>query len=198
VAQGGVVAVFEAAGFCAGGVDPDGTSISMGLNAKTVTGAKLNIQQIISNDIPFKDGEFDIVLSKSALEHVEDKKKYVSEAIRVLKPGGIFYIAYNCNRYFYLEHHSLLPIYKCINGRESAILKSFGFQPYWKITPQNYFEFRELLEDTGLKFKIIPGRTVISSSLLGRVLNKVISVALDVIMIRKFVCSGWVAVVYKD
>lgn len=37
---------------------------------------------------PFKDNEFDVVFSKDALCHTEDKFGVYSEMIRVLKPGG--------------------------------------------------------------------------------------------------------------
>lgn len=39
-------------------------------------------------DIPFKDGEFDIVLCMSVLEHLEIPSRAISEMKRVLKPGG--------------------------------------------------------------------------------------------------------------
>ncbi len=41
-----------------------------------------------AHDIPFKDGEFEVVLCTEVLEHVKDPKKVISELGRVLKPGG--------------------------------------------------------------------------------------------------------------
>lgn len=41
-------------------------------------------------EIPFKSDYFDIVYSTSVLEHVKDPERVISEAIRVLKPGGLF------------------------------------------------------------------------------------------------------------
>lgn len=40
--------------------------------------------------IPFEDNSFDFVYSKSVLEHVFNTDNFVSEALRVLKPGGCF------------------------------------------------------------------------------------------------------------
>jgi len=40
--------------------------------------------------IPFEDNHFDFVYSKSVLEHVFNTDNFVSEALRVLKPGGKF------------------------------------------------------------------------------------------------------------
>lgn len=195
---GGLVSVFQAAGYDAWGVDPDSVSIGMGKNAITERGHVANLLELNSTDLPFQNASFDLVLSKSVLEHVEDKRKYVSEAIRVLKPGGVFYIAYNCNKYFYLEHHSLLPMYKCLNGREAAIQQEFGFQPYWKITPQSFGEFKELLTETGYRFEIKPGRMIVGSSLFARVMNKIVSPLFSIIGLRKFLCSGWIGIIYKD
>lgn len=43
-------------------------------------------------DIPFPDGEFDVVLSRLVLHHLPDdlKRRGVAEMRRVLKPGGRF------------------------------------------------------------------------------------------------------------
>jgi len=38
--------------------------------------------------LPFKDGEFDVVLCVAILEHLEEPIKAISEMRRVLKPGG--------------------------------------------------------------------------------------------------------------
>jgi ubiquinone/menaquinone biosynthesis C-methylase UbiE len=43
--------------------------------------------------LPFIDGAFDLVFSKDALVHVEDKALTYREALRVLKPGGVFVAA---------------------------------------------------------------------------------------------------------
>jgi SAM-dependent methyltransferase len=41
-----------------------------------------------NSEIEIESNTFDIVLSTQVLEHVEDPVKYLSEAFRVLKPGG--------------------------------------------------------------------------------------------------------------
>lgn len=42
--------------------------------------------------LPFRNNTFDNVVSGDVLEHVKDKQKYLEEAYRVLKPGGIFVV----------------------------------------------------------------------------------------------------------
>lgn len=41
--------------------------------------------------LPFDDGMFDLVLSGGLLEHFPDPTRVLSEMVRVLRPGGIFY-----------------------------------------------------------------------------------------------------------
>ena len=42
------------------------------------------------DSLPFDDNTFDFVYSKSVLEHVFNTDNFVSESLRVLKPGGVF------------------------------------------------------------------------------------------------------------
>ena len=51
----------------------------------------INIQRF-SEDLPFKDNKFDFVYCYTVLEHVANVKKSISEMIRVLQPGGGFYL----------------------------------------------------------------------------------------------------------
>ena len=44
---------------------------------------------IESEPFPFKENSFDFVFSKSVLEHVSNADNFLSETIRVLKPGGL-------------------------------------------------------------------------------------------------------------
>lgn len=42
--------------------------------------------------IPFADGQFDVVVALDLIEHIEDDQKFVDEAWRVLRPGGILFL----------------------------------------------------------------------------------------------------------
>jgi SAM-dependent methyltransferase len=43
-------------------------------------------------DMPFPDGEFDVCVCMSVLEHVPDPARAISELSRVLKPGGMIWV----------------------------------------------------------------------------------------------------------
>jgi len=52
-----------------------------------------SIRQAKSEQIPFGDGYFDILTACMAYHHFSDKAGFAREASRVLKPGGVLYIA---------------------------------------------------------------------------------------------------------
>jgi len=43
--------------------------------------------------LPFPDQSFDAAISVSVLEHVTGPVNFLSEVLRVMKPGGVFYLA---------------------------------------------------------------------------------------------------------
>lgn len=45
---------------------------------------------IETEPIPYPENYFDFIYSKSVLEHVRNTDNFLSEALRVLKPGGVF------------------------------------------------------------------------------------------------------------
>lgn len=49
-------------------------------------------------DMKFEDNTFDMVWACESGEHMPDKKKYVEEMARVLKPGGVMVMATWCSR----------------------------------------------------------------------------------------------------
>ncbi|HVZ51723.1 MAG TPA: class I SAM-dependent methyltransferase [Pseudolabrys sp.] len=52
--------------------------------------------------LPFADASFDIVVSDGVIHHTPNPYRAFSENVRVLKPGGAFYLGvYNRQRYYY-------------------------------------------------------------------------------------------------
>ena len=70
--------------------------------AGNVADAPLNLSQ--SEQLPYSDGSFDLVLSHEVLEHVQDDRRAASEIVRVLRVGGRAVI-FVPNRLFPFETH---------------------------------------------------------------------------------------------
>ncbi len=59
--------------------------------------AKENYRDVVfvtgdANDLKFEDADFDAVVAIEMIEHLEDPRKYIAEAARVLRPGGSLFI----------------------------------------------------------------------------------------------------------
>jgi len=65
-----------------------------------------NISQAPAEVLPFPDGRFDLVLLHEVLEHVDDDRRAVAEACRVLGPGGHLVI-FAPNRWYPFETHGV-------------------------------------------------------------------------------------------
>ena len=100
--------------------------------------------------LPFSDNSFDIIYSKSFVEHLYYPEKYFAEAYRILKPGGILLTLvpdWESNfRIFFddFSHRtpftivSLNDIYK-IHGFQGVDVKKFRQLPLlWKYPLLNY------------------------------------------------------------
>ncbi|SMF51769.1 glycine/sarcosine N-methyltransferase [Tistlia consotensis] len=108
---------------------------------------KLNDQVTVVHgtfeDIPERDGSFDVVWSQDAILHSGDREKVFQEALRVLKPGGSFIFtdpmqADDC------PEGVLQPVYDRIH------LESLGsFGSYRETAEKLGFETVELVELTG-------------------------------------------------
>jgi 2-polyprenyl-3-methyl-5-hydroxy-6-metoxy-1,4-benzoquinol methylase len=51
-----------------------------------------------AESLPFEAGSFDVVAATDVIEHVEDPDRFVAETARVLRPGGLLFLA-TPNRY---------------------------------------------------------------------------------------------------
>jgi SAM-dependent methyltransferase len=88
-------------------------------------------------NLPFRDGSFDLVMMNQVIEHVSDQAAVIQEAARVLRPGGVLYVA--CPNYLrcYEPHYKifwlpLLPkslgrLYLRLRGRSSVMLDQISY-----------------------------------------------------------------------
>jgi 2-polyprenyl-6-hydroxyphenyl methylase/3-demethylubiquinone-9 3-methyltransferase len=89
---GGLMAEEVAAlGFRVTGIDPSGPSISTARRHAAGSGAAVQYLQGAAESLPFAEASFDLVCCCDVLEHVADVDRCLSEAARVLKPGGVYF-----------------------------------------------------------------------------------------------------------
>ncbi len=63
----------------------------------------------VGTTLPFADGTFDVIVSNHVIEHVPDASIHVREIHRVLRPGGVAYVA-TPNRWWPWEFHARMPL----------------------------------------------------------------------------------------
>ena len=151
---GGIIVACENHNIKAIGIDIDKDAIAI---ARQRVKNPENILIADGENLPFKNNSFDIVTSIVTIEHVQNPRKYLSEAFRVLKNNGVF-IIYAPNYLFPWEGHYktiwfpyLLPytkfilrLYLILKNKNTEFLNAINF----KITP-GYL--KKLLKVTGFK-----------------------------------------------
>lgn len=65
-----------------------------------------SIVQAAGERLPFPESSFDLVISHEVIEHVEDDRKTIQEAVRALRPGGRL-ILFCPNRGYPFETHGM-------------------------------------------------------------------------------------------
>lgn len=112
------------------------------LDKVDISAGNIKLYRALAEDMPFDDNCFDMATSYAFLHHLEDYKKVLKEAYRVLKNGGIYYIDLDPNKYFWSSINSLANIkdknkYSDIVQREidsvlhtdEKIYKEFSIEP---------------------------------------------------------------------
>lgn len=74
------------------GIDPDPGGHGVGREGSNFDVGIENIQEGVSENIPFDSSSFDVVYSSHVLEHVESEEKSLQEMKRVLKDDGVLII----------------------------------------------------------------------------------------------------------
>lgn len=130
------------------GTEPDGVGFgnSFAASKELFTANGIDPQRIIGvqgEALPFPDSSFDIVYSANVIEHTGNPLKVLTEAVRVLRPGGILHFEIP-NYLSYFEGHymvpqppilwrSMLPQWVRLLGRDPAFAKTMRTEinPLW-------------------------------------------------------------------
>ncbi len=96
---GYVMKSFIEAGYDCYGIDPDKSCIDY-----TQKKSNLNVILGSSEELPYQNDKFDIVLSLGTLEHVSDLTQSLKEIRRVLKDDGVLFLRMRSNRIWGLPY----------------------------------------------------------------------------------------------
>jgi SAM-dependent methyltransferase len=77
-------------------------------------------------DLPFSADSFDLVYCLSVIEHVSSVEKTMNEVLRVLKPGGVFYLVAPNYLNFYESHYKIFWLPKFPKPLARQYLKMRG------------------------------------------------------------------------
>lgn len=83
-----------------------GCDIDMGRVAQGASAGVGGLCAAVSESLPFADGAFDAILLNEVIEHVNDDRATILEALRVTKPGGRVVI-FAPNRFYPFETHGV-------------------------------------------------------------------------------------------
>jgi len=79
-------------GYRACGVEPQADLIERAVENCRHMGVEPDIREGHAEAIPFPDEYFDIIISNSVMEHVQDWEVACRECMRCLKPGGVLFV----------------------------------------------------------------------------------------------------------
>lgn len=135
-------------------------------HCKSVTSVNLVDERVIKGNynfvktdgegLPFQDESFDVAVSNHVIEHVSDRGLHVNEIHRVLKKGGIVYLA-TPNKYAFIEPHFKLPFLSMLPRNIAAHYLKFIKGKEWDVFPLSYDDIQNLttplftIEDLSIK-----------------------------------------------
>ena len=132
------------------GLDVVGVDASPEANA-FVDGLDIKLCDIENEKLPFDDNTFDVIYSKSFIEHLYYPEKYLEEAYRVLKPNGMLLTLvpdWESNYKIYFDDFThrtpftkmaLTDAYKMYGFKEVRAFKFRQLPIVWKYPLMNYF-----------------------------------------------------------
>lgn len=142
--RGDILKKFKELGLEVEGFDLDEEAVKLN------EGIPVQLGNIESNPLPYMDNSFDVVYSKSLLEHLYYPERYMTEVYRVLRPNGLLLTLvpdWESNYKIYFDDYShrtpfsivsLHDIYKMFNFREVKVVKFRQLPVVWRYPALSY------------------------------------------------------------
>ena len=112
--------------------------------------------QVLGTQLPFPNGSFDVVLTNHVIEHVGDANaqcSHLAEIHRVMKPGGVGYLAVP-NRWMLVEPHYKLAFLSWLpHAWRTPYLRAMGKGDVYDCEPLQVVQLERLLTDAGFNHR---------------------------------------------
>jgi ubiquinone/menaquinone biosynthesis C-methylase UbiE len=134
-------------------VGPHGSVVAVDRSDQRLVTGQYHFEVVEGVKLPFENKSIDIVISNHVIEHVggfNDKSTHLKEISRVLKSGGILYLAFP-NRFAVIEPHFKLPFLSWLpQWFADFYVKGTGKGECFDCYTPSRWEFEQLLKETDL------------------------------------------------
>ncbi len=103
--NGGISIAFAKSGAKVSGVDIEEDLFNISKLYAQSENVDVDLRLYDGNKLPFENDFFDAAVSASVIEHTTSPTLYLSEILRVVKPGGFLYLGFP-NKYAFRETHT--------------------------------------------------------------------------------------------
>lgn len=114
------------------GVDISRELVELARTRNADFGSKAHFEIASATALPWESSQFDICLLPELLEHVDDWQSCVTEAVRVLKPGGSLFLS-TTNVLCPVQQEFTLPLYSWYPGwvKDYCVRRACSDRPQW-------------------------------------------------------------------
>lgn len=160
------------------GLDVNEPLITLGRERAREKGLVIDFRIGTATQLPFEKESADVVLLPELLEHVAEWEACLSEAVRVLRPGGLLYLS-TTNKLCPKQQEFTLPAYSWYPPpvKRWCVRKSLTTHPQWAnyarypaVNWFSYYELRDWLKRRGMnpldRFDILSRKPLLATARL--------------------------------
>jgi ubiquinone/menaquinone biosynthesis C-methylase UbiE len=113
------------------GLDADPVVLRRARSKAEAAGAEISFDEAFSTEMPYADSHFDVVLTTLFFHHLrdDDKRRTITQILRVLKPGGRLVVADVGRPQDPLMRLAVLTTVQLLDGRETTSANVAGKLP---------------------------------------------------------------------